>query len=123
MLLLSPFPRAKTALYEVAQKLNADHDLHKHPLTLTVSGLSSFGEKVVFADIAEREKLQKVAGIIYSIMVCAFVCTIVPFASLGSRPSPIYVCVLIVRELMLLPTCHSVPLGLLLLIYNAMLIV
>ena len=40
----------------------SDLDLCKQPLILMISGLSSFGDRVVFADIVEKERLEKMAG-------------------------------------------------------------
>ena len=54
--------RAKVALLEVARKLNKDLGLHHDPLTLRLCGVSSFGGRVVFADIPDHERLARVAG-------------------------------------------------------------
>ena len=37
-------------------------DLSRHMLTLRFSGLSSFGQNVVFADVIEKERLERMAG-------------------------------------------------------------
>ena len=57
-------PRAGLALLEATREINLQLCLHKQPLLLTTSGLGSFGERVVFAEIVEKEELQKIAGII-----------------------------------------------------------
>ena len=64
-MVLSPSLRAKLALFAATQKAMSDLDLcsSKQPLILTISGLSSFGDRVVFADIVEKERLEKMAGI------------------------------------------------------------
>ena len=40
----------------------ADFDLRDHPLNLEFTGLSSFGQNVVFVDLVEKERLSEVAG-------------------------------------------------------------
>ena len=52
------------ALLEATKRLNAALHLNKHPLTLTISGLGSFGDRVLFAEIIEEEHLQRVSGLI-----------------------------------------------------------
>ena len=43
-------------------KLNSDLGLYNHPLTLTISGLSSFNGRVVFAEVSDQTRLLKVSG-------------------------------------------------------------
>ena len=47
---------------EATHKLNEKMGLDRQPLTLQISGLGSFGQGVVFAEIVQKEQLREVAG-------------------------------------------------------------
>ena len=63
--LLPPLLRAKSALFDAAQRAVADLCLGEQPLALEFRGLASFGKRVLFSSLVEgesSERLRAIAG-------------------------------------------------------------
>ncbi len=55
-------------LREVTGLISKEYSFDKDPLKIKVEGIGSFGDRVVYANIKEKEQLNNIAGIIIIII-------------------------------------------------------